>query len=523
MSEATRAMLPSSAIPLLDSFQRAHPDAGVSLWLEDGAERRRVFPNGDAPGGTTSEGLRRRVAGARDTWFELELGGTPPADHHVDFLTDALGLLLRYEQEARTTARELSERYEEINLLYSISEVLGSVLSLSEAAQRILTEVVGVLGARRASLWFFDPDEQQLRLAAAVGADGLVGPIPIDDPDSVTAQVFRQREVVNVERGRAFPSGLTNEHRPTGQEAFLSVPINFSPRGGGSRTVGVITLVGRINSPRFNAGDARLLMAIASQIGAALETHRLMAENVRQERLLKELELAHNLQLKLLPEAARFEGPATVAARCAPADSVGGDFYYLFRFSGDKLGVMIGDVSSHGFSAALIMAMAISAAAIYAQETEPPAAVLRQVHHALIEELESTEMHLSLFYAVLDPEAGRLVYSNAGHPHAFRIDPEGEAHRLEALDPPLGTVPGSDYDERVIPWRRGEDLLFLFTDGLSDAFGNGGANGEERLLEETVRLRDREPAEIIERLFRLAERASPMVPPDDRTSVLLRV
>src|SRR5512142_928222 len=105
-----------------------------------------------------------------------------------------------------------------------------------------------------------------------------------------------------------------------------------------------------------------------------------MAASVRQERLLRELELANNLQLKLLPEASRFEGPAEVAARCAPADSVGGDFYYLFRFSGGRLGVMIGDVSSHGFAAALIMAMAISAAAIYAQEAEAPAEVLRQVH-----------------------------------------------------------------------------------------------------------------------------------------------
>lgn len=523
MSEVTRAALPSSVIPLLESFQRTHPAAEVCVWIEEEARWRCLYPLDRKPTRAEPGEVRRRITGGRGAVYELEVDGASPGDQQLEFLADAIQLVLRYEQEARASARELSERYEEINLLYSISEVLGSVLSLSEAAQRILAEVAGVLGARRASLWFFDPADQQLHLAAAVGADGLTGPIPIDDPDSVTAQVFRERQVVNVERGRAFPPGPTTEHRPTGQEAFLSVPINFSPRGGGSRTVGVITLVGRVNSPRFNAGDARLLMAVASQIGAALETHRLMAENVRQERRLRELELAHNLQLKLLPEAASFEGPARVAARCAPADSVGGDFYYLFRFSGDKLGVMIGDVSSHGFSAALIMAMAISAAAIYAQEAEPPAAVLRQVHRALIDELESTEMHLSLFYAVLDPSAGRLVYSNAGHPHAFRIDAEGKAYRLDALDPPVGTVPGYDYGERIVAWERGRDLLFLFTDGLSDAFAGDGVNGEERLLEETVRLRARQPAEIMDRLFQLAERARPNVPPDDRTSVLLKV
>jgi sigma-B regulation protein RsbU (phosphoserine phosphatase) len=466
---------------------------------------------------------RRRVASGGGDFVELEFQGDPEDTIRLDFLAEMLERLIRYEREARASTRELSERYEEINLLYSISEVLGSVLSLSEAAQRILTEVAEVMGARRASLWFLDQEGQQLHLTAAVGADGLTGPIPIDDLDSVTAQVFRRREVISVERGKAFPPGPATEHRPTGKEAFLSVPVNFSPRGGGVRTVGVITLVGRISSPRFNAGDARLLMAIASQVGAALETHRLMAASVRQERLLRELELANNLQLKLLPEASRFEGPAEVAARCAPADSVGGDFYYLFRFSGGRLGVMIGDVSSHGFSAALIMAMAISAAAIYAQEAEAPAEVLRQVHRALIDELETTEMHLSLFYAVLDPSAGRLVYSNAGHPHAFRIDEEGSAHRLAATNPPIGTVPLDLYGEEVVEWAESRDLLFLFTDGLSDAFAtNGGPSGEARMLEEMVRVRARPPTESLNRLFQLAERAPLTVPPDDRTSVLLK-
>jgi hypothetical protein len=145
------------------------------------------------------------------------------------------------------------------------------------------------------------------------------------------------------------------------------------------------------------------LSAIASQIGAALETQRLVQDSLRQERLMRELELAHDLQLKLLPDPAAFEAPPEVAARCLPADSVGGDFYHLFRLPGDRFGIMIGDVSSHGFSAALIMALTMSAVAIYAQESGPPAEVMRHVHRALINELESTEMYLTLFYGVLDP------------------------------------------------------------------------------------------------------------------------
>jgi sigma-B regulation protein RsbU (phosphoserine phosphatase) len=177
--------------------------------------------------------------------------------------------MLAYEHEARSAARELTERYEEINLLYFISEILASVLSIPDAAHWILAEVADVLGARRASLWVYHPNDNQLHLAAAVGEEGLKGPISIDDPDSATAWVFREKEQLNIERGTASSRLPRLEPRPGAREAFLSVPINYTPPGNEPRTVGVITLVGRRTNVRFNAGDARLLAAIASQIGAA--------------------------------------------------------------------------------------------------------------------------------------------------------------------------------------------------------------------------------------------------------------
>ena len=223
------------------------------------------------------------------------------------------------------------------------------------------------------------------------------------------------------ERGALLPTVPRLEPRPSGREAFLSVPINYTPPNGTTRTVGVITLVGRRTNVRFTAGDSRLLSAIASQIGAALETQRLVRDSLRQERLMRELELAHDLQLKLLPDPSSFEGEHNIAARCVPAESVGGDFYQLFRLSGDRLGVMIGDVSSHGFAAALIMALTMSAAAIHASEEESPGEVLRRVHRTLVTELETTEMYLTLFYGVIDPGLGRLTFANAGHALAFKV------------------------------------------------------------------------------------------------------
>lgn len=517
---AQTVSLPSAIVRMLDAFTRAHPGAKIRIWQNDGEARHCIHPLDSPCGSGLEDSVVRAIGGPGGPVLELEVAGA--SDSAVEFLAESVSAVLRYDREARSAAQELGERYEEINLLYSISEILGTVVSLDATAQRILREVADVLGARRASLWVLDPADQMLHLAAAVGEEGLTGPIPIHDPDSVTARVFRERQPLNLEQGKGLRRTTHLDPRPQGQEAFLSVPINFTPRNSPSRTVGVITLVGRRTDIRFSAGDARLLAAIASQVGAALETHRLMAESVRRERLERELELAHDLQLKLLPDTSAFEG-VSVSARCVPADSVGGDFYHLFRLSDDRIGVMIGDVSSHGFSAALIMAMVMSAAAIYAQEARPPAEVLRWVHRALIDELETTEMHLSLFYGVLDPATCRLYYANAGHPHAFRISADGAMDRLGAMHPPLGTLPLDEYDEADVSWTPGSDLLFLFTDGLSDAYADAdGSGGERNLLEAVVKQRGQTPDEILNELFRRAERARPAVPPDDRTAVLLR-
>jgi len=514
-----RIPLPGSVGALLDSYRAAHGELGLRLWAQSESGWLCLYPNSTHQPSEWRGSERYPVAPQNGVLLQLEVdrpGSEGP------FLAKVLSQVLNHEREATLAARELSERYEEINLLYFISEILGSMLSLPEAATRILSEVADVLGARRASLWVHDADDNLLHLAAAVGEKPGRKPIAVDDPESATALVFRERQALNLERGTMLANVSRLEPPPRRYEAFLSVPINYTPPQGEARTVGVITLVGRRSNVRFTAGDARLLAAIASQIGAALETQRLMRESLRQERLVRELELAHDLQLKLLPDPASFQAPPDVAARCAPADSVGGDFYNLIRLSNDRLGIMIGDVSSHGFSAALIMALTISAVAIYAQDANPPAEVLRRVHRALAKELESTEMYLTLFYGVVDRHQGKLVYANAGHPHAFRIGADGEAERMGATDLPLGMMPHGHYGEGTTTWSE-QDLICLFTDGLSDVYpAREGKTGEAALVADMVRLRDRPVAEILKQLFEATDQVAATVPADDRTVLLVR-
>jgi sigma-B regulation protein RsbU (phosphoserine phosphatase) len=433
-------------------------------------------------------------------------------------LSASLGLAFESAREVRFFSEELSERFEEINLLYSISETLGSTLDFDSGARKILGEVRDVLGAKRGSLWVHRGEDDRLHLAAAVGEDGRVDPLDPQDPDAITSMVFREGRAVIASRR---PSG--DDRQALGiDDSFLSVPIRYSPGSGQSRTVGVVNLIGRLDGSRFSTANQKLLTAIASQVGAAIENHRLVRESLSKERMTREMELAHDLQMKLLPAAERFPH-AQASARVEPTQQVGGDFYQLFHLPGDRVGVMLGDVSLHGFPSALIMTLAMSASAIYAREAGSPAEVLRKLDDELSDELSSTEMYLTAFYGVIDSGAGVLTYSNAGHAHAFVVRADGRADRLKATDPPVGFAGPDAYRQESVAWHSKEDLLLLFTDGLPDAVSANDRIASERLLLDAVSRNRREsPRAIIDALFDVAPKGVPTPIGDDRTALVLR-
>ena len=523
-----RAAVPDQVRSALDDFRRTF-DVDLHLWAaraNGSGVRVRLYPDEGAwEEGSGGRVVTRTVTPCDGPPLELEVrarggGRDCNAEAVASVLRSVLERTYDSVQEIRFFAYELSERYEEINLLYSISETLGSILGLEDAARVILGEVCDVLGALRGSLWVFDSGSDALCLTAAVGEEERVGPIADRDPDAITAQVFRNERsmIVTPEEASEGPPGA----EPAEPSTLLSVPIRFTPPAGESRTVGVINLIGRRHGGRFTASDQKLLSAIATQVGAALENNRLIQDSLQQERVAREMELAHNLQMKLLPVAEKFDG-ARVEARVVPADSVGGDFYHLLKLPAGRVGVMVGDVSSHGFPAALIMALSISAATIYASEFATPAKVLRHLDDALRDELESTEMYVALFYAVLDPSCRRLQFANAGHPHAFIVHGDGATTRLAATDPPVGIAGPNSYGQEEVRWDPATDLLLCFTDGLCDSLETAaGEAGEQRVIREVVENRQHSPKEIVTALFELASDPRIDVPPDDRTALVLR-
>jgi sigma-B regulation protein RsbU (phosphoserine phosphatase) len=468
------------------------------------------------------------VTGPRRLW----VGVGPCAEDnanvrgHVEFLRAMVGQIVNASLEVAHAARELADRYEEINLLYSTSEILGRTVTLEEAANQILHEISETVGARRAAILTHDRVTDTLQVVTAIGFDPMrAAPIPVNDQHCVSARVFRQQVAVIVDEGE---SPCAAEFYRTG--ALLSVPIQYTYPGERSIPLGVVNLSERRTGEAFTAGDEKLVSAIAAQIGTAIQNTRLVRSSLTQQRMQQEMQLAQDLQMHLLPDAELFAPESRVAARVVPAESVGGDFYHLFRLGDGKTGIMMGDVSSHGYRAALIMALLMSASSIHAQTTADPVEMLLALLATLEDELAATEMHISMFYAVLDPRRGRVRYANAGHPHAFIVGEGGELDRLAAQTTPLG-LSGKSTDALRAEWRtserswaQGRDLLLLFTDGVSDARNRLDQRLGERRVTDLVRgVRHLTPQDVLDRVFSmLAAHVGDTPQRDDLTLVLVR-
>lgn len=461
------------------------------------------------------------VSGPRRAWV-----GVGPCDRHagnggryVEFLATLVGDLQKARLEVEHAAFELAERYEEINLLYTTSEIFGRTVTLEEAAARILEEIADTVGAGRAALLVHDRVTDTLQVVTAIGFDPKEAPpVSVRDPRSISARVFRDQRPLITDVGAEVTA---NEFFQEG--SLLSVPILWTNPGHPAVPLGVVNLSHRRTGAPFSAGDEKLVTAIATQIGTAIQINRLVRSSLSQQRLQQEMQLANDLQMKLLPKTSLFRPEATVAARVVPAESVGGDFYHLFRLGEGKTGVMIGDVSSHGYRAALIMALVMSAASIHAQTTADPQEMLNAIRATIADELESTEMFVSLIYAVIDPNRRRLRFANAGHPHAFLVTADGCAERLKASTPPLGMTSRVPSTQEWV-WNPASDLLVLFTDGMTDARDRFDQRlGEKAVTDIVVQHRHEEPEQILQQvLARLQQHIGDVIRRDDLTMVIAR-
>ncbi len=205
-------------------------------------------------------------------------------------------------------------------------------------------------------------------------------------------------------------------------------------------------------------------------------------------RINRELDIAHQIQQAIIPK--RFppfpdRTAFNIYAEMRPAGQVGGDFYDFFLLGEHELGVAIGDVSGKGVPAALIMTATRALLKAQGLQGIPPADCLAMVNRHICSENISS-MFISMFYGVLNYTNGQFRYATGGHQMPFHIGKRSFDRITRTQGMVIGVFPGSEFEEGMVTLEAG-DRLFLYTDGIDEAFDSGNEEYSDARLERILR------------------------------------
>jgi serine phosphatase RsbU (regulator of sigma subunit)/pSer/pThr/pTyr-binding forkhead associated (FHA) protein len=235
---------------------------------------------------------------------------------------------------------------------------------------------------------------------------------------------------------------------------------------------GVIQLDTQDRTKKFTQEDLKLLCCVANQAAVAMENAKLHADALARERLNRDLELAHQVQLSFLPRSLPVVPGYEFVGHYESALEVGGDYYGFIPLVDGRLAVALGDVAGKGVAAALLMAK-LSSDTRFCLSTEPdPALAVNKLNDLLHEFTSPMDRFVTLALAVLDPAKHQVTLVNAGHlsPLLYRRGTSTleEAVPKDATGLPLGVLRGCEYGSTQVALNAGDSLI-LFTDGVTDA------------------------------------------------------
>ena len=210
---------------------------------------------------------------------------------------------------------------------------------------------------------------------------------------------------------------------------------------------------------------------------------------IEKERMERELKVAADIQMSILPDVLPVNPAYDFGGRILPARQVGGDFYDVFELGDNKLGVLIGDVADKGVPSAIFMARAHALIIAEADGATNPGDVLRMANKH-ITRLEKSTQFVTALYGVLDATTGEFAYARAGHEPPLLLTADGKVQRIpHKPGMALGLWEDIALDEYSLTLPK-DSLLVMFTDGMTDCRNpKGEPFGLERIKTTVSELR----------------------------------
>jgi len=265
---------------------------------------------------------------------------------------------------------------------------------------------------------------------------------------------------------------VTAHSLPTRGDVFVPVVQE-------KRCAAYLLLSEKVYGLPYGAEELGHLAVLSTQIGAALQNIRLLAENVDRKVFEEELKIARQIQTQMLPgEPPELRG-FDVYGVAVPSRQVGGDYYDFVPIDENRFAIVVADVSGKGIPASILSASLQATVHSSTDAHTSPADMMGKLNRLLYRNTSASEF-ATAFYAVVDLESGQMRYANAGHDFPFVVNGE-DARRLEESGLVLGCIPDFRYEELTYQIPPG-GCLVVFTDGVTDSESRAGESyGAERL------------------------------------------
>ena len=433
---------------------------------------------------------------------------------HLQLLTLTASRIGQAIQNARLYSR-VTRQAQALEVLNEISVELTSILDLDKLFERIGLLLRRLIDYQMFSIMLIDERRQRLvtRYRWRFGQTALPGQwLPLDT--GLVGAAVREWRLINAPDVHKDPRyHLINPET----RSEMVVPLFYK-----NRVIGVLDLE-HVRPGFFHERHERTLTTLAAQIAIAIENARLYQQVLRHEQQLeRDLQMAREVQLRLLPPQCPQHQNAELAARFLPARSIGGDLYDFLEYDATRTAIVLGDVSGKAAPAALFAALVSGIMRSAVSQAPSPGQMLAHLNDSLQErKLES--QYVTMLFALWNDDNRTLQVANAGAvPPIFCRG--GEVTMLRAEGFPLGMFPDVAYEEFSVATQPGDAFVFV-SDGLTDAENaQGEMYGTERLTSLLCSLRNLPALAIADAIFAdVARFQGGKDRFDDETILVLRV
>ncbi len=388
----------------------------------------------------------------------------------------------------RKPAGEVKSYVHRLESLIDASKHLNTTFDLEELLSIILHLATKNLNAERGTIYLIDGKTNELWSKVLKG-EGLVE-IRLPLGTGIAGTVAQTGETVNLKDASKDKRFFAGFDKRSGFRTKTMLCMPMKERHG--KIVGVFQIINKKRGS-FDREDELFLKAFSEHAALAVENARLHQTSLESERVQKELQIAGEIQPRLLPKEIVAIPHYEVAAAAQPCTSVGGDFYDVISVGNGRYAFVMADVTGKGVPAALLVSTLHASLRAYIQ-SDTNLSELTAKLNKLVYENSPAERFITFFIMILDCSSHTMTYVNAGHNFPYLLRPDsGTMIELEASGLPLGMLDEVAYESKQLSLHR-NDILALYTDGVTEAMDKAKQLYSEERLKSILRNEMAKPA-----------------------------